>query len=244
MPKRRRSSRIAWETVLGILFVANIFAGLYASRLTSLIKIRVEGAMPEDKARIRAILERTHSKPALQLNRRATESAILSKGEVLSAEMTRNIFGRALVKVKYREPVAAIKGMANRVLAIDGVVFDTHRNVSGLPTFSMPEIARAPAIGIVGPWRSRDVGWLAAAVRGIAGEEPVEIQSTDDGGLCLNIGSKFAVDLGLPEDLAAKVDRLRKKLDDEPALISSGKTLVLVSLENASLRDGVNRNRR
>jgi hypothetical protein len=243
MARRRKRPQFAWERALGVLLVVNLVTGLYASRLTSLIKIRVEGALPQDKPRIKAILERTHSKPALQLDRQTTESAIMEKSEVESAEMTRNIFGRARVVVRYRDPVAKIVG-SKMAISEGGAVFQTDKDLDDLPTFAMPSFAMKPIAGIVGPWQFRSVGALAKGIRGIGGPETVQIQITEDGGLCLNIGSKFAVDLGLPERLDAKVDFLKKRIEDHPEILTSGKTLVLVSLDRPSEREGVGRNRK
>ena len=239
---RKRSRRgIAWDTVLGVLFAANIFAGLYASRLTSLIKIRVEGALPEDQTRIKGILERTHSKPALQLDRLATESAILAKSEVATAEMTRNIFGRARVAVTYRQPVAATTGRKGMAMSRDGVVFQTLQPLNGLPKVLLPEFAMSPVVGVVGPWRYREIAHLASLVKPVNDRAIVEIEATKDGGLCLNIGSKFAVELGLPEALDAKVEYLSKQIENDPAILTKGQTLILISLDKASYRVGVGR---
>ncbi|MBC8066001.1 MAG: hypothetical protein H7Y17_14300, partial [Chlorobia bacterium] len=82
---------IAWGPVLGFLLTVNLIAGVFASRLTSVVKVQVDGAQINDQARVRAILQRIHSQPALMLNRHVTESMILEKSAVSRVEMTRNI---------------------------------------------------------------------------------------------------------------------------------------------------------
>ena len=126
----------------------------------------------------------------------------------------------------------------------DGVVFQTGRDLSGLPALQLPESSLSPAITLTGHCRFREAAGLASDIADLAEVESVQIEPTEDGGLCLNIGSKFAVDLGLPEQLDAKVAYLRKQIEDDPALLASGKTLNLVSLERPSYRDGVIKKRK
>jgi hypothetical protein len=236
MSKRRRRRTLAWEPILGILFAVNLATGLYASRLTSMIKVRVEGAKTGDQPRIRAILERIHSQPALRLNKRETESRILEKSEVARVEMTRNIFGRARVVVSYKRPFGRLSGMSGIALARDGSLFQTDTELEGLPRIHVAKNAIAPMTGIIGPWRAREVGGLAAEMVDVAADQPVEIDVLEDGGLCLNIGSKFAVELGLPDHLDDKVAFVRKQIEDDPSLLTSGRTLNVVSLDRPAYR--------
>lgn len=229
---------IAWGPLLGVLLTVNLIVGVFASRITSVVKVQVEGVKPNDRSRIRAILQRIHSQPALQLNRHVTESLILEKSAVSRVEMTRNIFGRARVKVEYRRPVAAIANMAGAALGRDGVIFQESEEMNGLPVVSLPSDVLLPSTSLVGTWRSGEVAGLAAELADLSKRNRVEISSLKSGGLCLNIGSKFAVQLGLPEKLDEKVEFLRKLIEDDPALLVSGQTLNLVSLERPTFVNG------
>ena len=70
-------------------------------------------------------------------------------------------------------------------------------------------------------------------------DEEKTLTADENGGLCLNIGSKFAVRFGLPKRLDEKMDYLVRQLDQDPGLIASGKTLVLVNLDRPSYAQGV-----
>lgn len=238
MRSRRKRRPIAWEPLLWVLLAFNIFAGLYASRLTSMILIRVEGAQPDDRARIKAILERVHSQPALQLNKHETESRILAKSAVREVEMTRNIFGRARVKVTYNRPVAAIANMPGTALSEQGNVFQTSEDLTLLPKVWMPSSARMPIVSLLGSWESRETARLAIQSVDLPGSRELEIIASEDGGLCLNIGSKFSVELGLPEKLEDKLAAVRNMIEDSPDVLNSGQTLNLVSLDLPSIRKG------
>lgn len=241
MRRRRKRNPINWGPILTFLLIGNVIAGVYASRMTSIVKVRVEGAQPDDQARVRAILQRIHSQPALQLNRRITESAVLEKSAVFKTELTRNIFGRARLTVTYRRPVAKLAKLSGVALSREGVIFQTGEDLSGLPILSPPEEALKPSLTIAGPWRPGEVAGLASELANFSDRQVVEIIVLSNGGLCLNIGSKFAVELGLPESLDAKVDYLRRQIENDPALLVSGQTLNLVSLEKPALRMGIER---
>lgn len=241
MRRRRRRNSINWGPVLTFLLIVNVTAGIFASRMTSIVKVRVEGAQADDQARIRALLQRIHSQPALQLNRLVTESRVMERSAVSKVEMTRNIFGRARLHVSYRKPVAKIGKMSGAALSREGVIFQTNESLSALPVVYPPEAGTKPVMTIAGPWRPAEVAGLASELSNFSERQVVEISALDDGGLCLNIGSKFAVELGLPEALDEKIDYLRRQIENDPALIVSGQTLNLVSLERPALRMGIER---
>lgn len=239
--RRRRRNRppIAWGPIFFVLLLGNIVAGIGWSKLTSVGKIRVVGTAPVDEPRIREILERCEDIPALKLDPRRVETLLARKSSVQKAEMTRNIFGRAVVNLEYRVPVAKIQGTGGAVLSSDGVVFQALQPLTGLPQVALSAEAKVPVLTVAGPWRSGDVATLATEIREIAAGQDKTITALENGGLCLNIGSKFAVQLGLPERLGEKIDYVRRKLEEDPGLVASGKTLNLVSLDRPSYALGV-----
>jgi hypothetical protein len=239
MRRRRKKTSLNWTALLSLALVANLIAGIYASRITSVVKVTVEGAPEDDRARVRALLQYIHDQPALQVNRHGVESRVLEKSAVAKAEMTRNIFGRARLNLEYRRPVAGIKGSSGAALGRDGVIFQTSETLSHLPSVAIFEDAKLPALTVAGPWRPGEVAGLASALIELSQQQHVEIAALENGGLCLNIGSKFAVELGLSEQLDQKIDFLKKQIEDDPAVLTSNKTLVLVSLESPVYRIGI-----
>jgi len=199
----------------------------------------VVGALPEDQARIQEILQRCENVPALRLDPRRVETLLAQRGCVQRAQVTRNIFGRAVVNMEYRTPVAKILGGNGAALAADGAVFQAIQPLGDLPKVALSAEANVPVLTIAGPWRSGDVAQLATEINEIAIGQDKTITALENGGLCLNIGSKFAVQLGLPERLGEKIDYVRRKLEEDPGLIASGKTLNLVSLDRPSYALGV-----
>jgi hypothetical protein len=243
MRRRRKRRSIDPTRLLWVLLVANLISGLFFSRLTSIGQIRVEGAQPTDEKRIQALLVRVHDKPSLQVNPREVETWLQSKGAVAKAEMTRNIFGRALVSLEYRRPVGAIEGMKGVAISRDGTVFQCDEDLTGLPTIRPPKDALEPHITLTGTWNSRDVAGLASELADISHARGLRITSSDEGRLSIIIGSKFAVDLGDSTRLDEKIDYLKGQLDAKPDLLESGRTLVLVSIENPMYREGVGKSK-
>ncbi|MBN9502494.1 MAG: hypothetical protein BGO01_13845 [Armatimonadetes bacterium 55-13] len=241
MARRRRKRRpLAYGPIFATLLVVNIVMGIRYSRLTSITKVRVIGAAKGDEHRIKAILARYHDIPALQINANALMTTLNSRSAVNRVDVTRNIFGRAVVSMDYRMPVAKVVGMSGAAIARDGSIFQTIDAVpSDLPSVSLPVDAQKPIMTLVGPWRSGEIGGLAAEVRKIVPDEEKTLTADENGGLCLNIGSKFAVRFGLPKRLDEKMDYLVRQLDQDPGLIASGKTLVLVNLDRPSYAQGV-----
>lgn len=244
MRRRRKRNAINWTPILALAFFANIIAGIYSSRITSVVKVTVEGAQDDDHGRVRALLQYLHDQPALRLNRHATESRVLERSAVAKAELTRNIFGRARLNLEYRRPVASVSGSPGAALGRDGVIFQTSEDMAGLPSVDIFEAAKLPALTIASPWRPGEVAGLASALIELSQQQHVEIAALENGGLCLNIGSKFAVELGLSEQLDQKIDFLKKQIEDDPAVLTSNKTLVLVSLEAPVYRIGIEKRKR
>jgi len=219
--------------------IANVYAGIKWSRLTAITKVRVVGALPEDQQRISDELGAFANIPALQVNPRKVETQLYGRSAVEKVSVSRNVFGRAVVELEYRTPVAQIGGTGGAALSEDGVVFQAIQPLKELPIVELPPEAIVPVLTVAGPWQSGDVGNLAAQVNQIGGTESKTITASENGGLCLNIGSKFAVQLGLPDRLGEKIDYLRRKLDEDPGLLTSGKTLILVSLDRPTFGQGV-----
>ena len=242
---RRRRNRIRrqpnWKAIFGLLLVLNLILGIFYSRLTAISRVRVEGAQPGDQKRIAALLTKIHDQPALQVNRRAVETWLMQKSAVNKAEMTRNIFGRALVSLEYRRAVAVIDRAGGAALSRDGSIFQSAGPFDGLPTVNVTPELLYPSMTIAGIWRVRDVARLAAELADLEKLQHLTIYVMSNGGLCLNIGSKFAVQLGPPEQLDKKIDFLRRQLDQDPELVVSGKTLVLVRLDRPVFRTGVDK---
>lgn len=114
----RLGAQIVWLAV-GV----NLAAGTLLSPLTAVHRIRVEGVPAFDQARVSEILNTWQGVAAMRWPPRVVESRIQTGSEVHRATFYRNIFGRAVLKVEYRRPVAEIEGTHGLLLDSYGQVY-------------------------------------------------------------------------------------------------------------------------
>src|SRR5580693_6242422 len=110
MRKKRKRISLKPAPCLWVLLGANLVLGLCFSKITSVAHARLEGVLPSDKGRIEGILAQIQDVPCLRIDARHIESLVMSNPEVDRAELSRNIFGNALLTVTYRTPTAKLDG--------------------------------------------------------------------------------------------------------------------------------------
>jgi cell division septal protein FtsQ len=219
MPKKRRRKRLNWGPILILLLAANTAAGLGYSKLTSIVRVQVRGVPEWDRARVGEILQNARNKPALAMNPRIVETAVQGLPEVEMADLSRNVFGRAVLKVQYHEPVARIAGPRPVGMTAEGVTYDAQTLPKGLPLVKLPKDASEPMAGFIGNWQAGDVANVCDQVRDLALNRTVVVVLTLQGGLCLNIDAGGQVLLGQPTELDAKLALLRQMLQQNPAFL-------------------------
>lgn len=120
--KRRARFRIGSEIVWLALGV-NLAAGALLSPLTAVQRVRVEGVPSFDQARVTEILNSWRGVAAMRWPPQVVESRVQSGSEVHRATFQRNVFGRGVLKVDYRYPVAEIEGTHGLLLDANGQVY-------------------------------------------------------------------------------------------------------------------------
>ncbi len=218
--------RIRWAPVLWLLLISNVIAGLLYSPLTSIRRVRAEGAPRWDEERLASILEPLKGVPCAQIRAAEVESAALSDPEVRSARFDRNLFGSAVLSVGYRQPVAALAGHPNVVLARDGILYRCLHIPAGLPTIRIDAEHPSPDLTLALDWPAVEVARLALRARGLANGRSMAIELGKDGSVCLNMGAG-QVDFGSCDDMDAKLAVLRRILSKDPAYLSRVKSLNL-----------------
>lgn len=101
----------------------NLAAGALLSPLTAVQRVRVEGVPSFDQARVAEILNSWRGVAAMRWPPQVVESRVQSGSEVHRATFHRNVFGRAVLKVDYRIPVAEIEGTHGLLLDSNGQVY-------------------------------------------------------------------------------------------------------------------------
>lgn len=234
MRKRARRTRLKPGPLLGLALGANVVIATFYSPLFALSRVRVAGADPSDKARIRGLIEAGRGVPALRLQKRAIESRVQSLPAVDSASFSANIFGRGVLKVRYRRPVAQIEQRPDLALAADGVMFVPVRMPGNLPWVRMPASAAQPVAALASAWDAGPISRFAAQARGEWPQRKLEFFLDNRGALCLNM-NPGAVVFGSLRNLDTKLQILRDVLDQDPDFFRKVKTLVLTSPKNPAV---------
>jgi len=230
MPRRRRRRRtLRWAPVLWLLWIANMCAGLAFSPATRVAQVRVEGAMDFDRNRIVGLLQGLRDVPALRANAYDIEGRFLSLPEARTAELTRNVFGRGVLAVSYKEPVAGVVGYPFVALSSEGILYRAQRLPPGLPRIQIPAPASAPQLALCLGWDGRSLAYVCEKTRGMQDLENATVEVNLRGELCLNSRIGTRIRLGPAERLDEKLEKLAEILRDRPGILRRVMELNLMS---------------
>lgn len=226
--RRRRRAPVPWGSIWIVTFLTVTWVGLYTSQLTQLSSVRVSASPYGDKQRLTNILKGFESLPALQIDPASVERSIASKRFVLNSQFTRNIFGRAVLKVEYRKPVAWIRGTKGWFVDATGVAFPSRGEKSPAIGVDKSVLPESPVVSLGGPGLLQDAAQLAKAVQESGLNLHGVIWVDERVRLCLNSSLGAKVTFGSGKDLDSKLDALRRALASEPSLLKSAKEVNLV----------------
>lgn len=231
---RSRAPRrpIAAGPVLWFLCFANLTLGLGLSSITAAYRVRVVGAPPDDRERIERHLQALRGIPCLRSDRRLIESLVQAGDEVARADFSQNVFGRGVLQIKSRRAVARLDVERPTALSEDGVVFATRTDLSGLPLVKIGGLAKAPNLAIAGAWESGSVAGLCADLAAKWPKTRWMVEVDNIGVLSLYRGSGAMVVLGSSDDLAEKLKRLEKIMEESPSLMDRVRRIDLTSPKN------------
>jgi hypothetical protein len=154
----------------------------------------------------------------MQVDPRIVESRILAHPEIHTAEMRRNLFGRGLLTVKYRRPVALISGHPRLALGQDGEVFEVSTLVDGLPEVEPPQEAMRPTVVLAGSWPSAQVADFCQKLPNDGQGLPRKVVIDSRGALYLSLGGERRIVFGPIDRLDEKLDAWRRFVAENPTL--------------------------
>lgn len=229
-PAKRRVRRvIPWSQILWLLLVLNVTAGLLFSPLTAASRVRVVGAHEDDRERLTQEIQGIRGQPCLTADRRGLEALIGRASDMKSVEFALNLFGRGLIKMEYRQPIARIEGKNGELLDETGNLFASNETVPDLPSLVLPAIASTPAAGLVSGW---DAGRVAELCKSLKTKLPnVRWRVVlDDRSVISLTGNKMPrIVLGSTDDLEKKIDRLASIVTEQPRLLETAKEINLTA---------------
>lgn len=220
MARRRKTrKRLNWGPIYLLLFIVNVFVGIFHSPLTSLTRVRVVGAKDADQARIVRILEGQRGVAALQVNPQQIESNTLMVTQMRSAGFNRNIFGRATLRITYRVPVARLDKPSNVGIDREGAMFSAADLDPKLPVVVPPANAYDMQASLLGTWPIARIAELCEEVPEIFPDESLRLDVETKDGVCLNRASGTKIALGRPDDFPKKIRVLRQVLSERPGIL-------------------------
>ena len=233
--RRKRKRSIKWGPVLFALLIANIGAGLWLSPITSTTSVRVAGGAAEDRTAIGRILNGLQDRPYLQVGGRDIESRLQRIPRVQRAELSTNIFGRAVVTLTYHRPVARLKDKPQIKLSSAGELYFDDRPMEELPDLQVPVSAQEPNLTLGSTTELKILAEIAQRAVAANLEEKVSVEADSNGILCLNMDGGGKVVFGSSDNLDAKFLRLKEYLEENPGGLK-GHELNLTSPEHPTVK--------
>ena len=202
---RKSAEPVRWPWVV---FTFLVVGASLTSPWTAARKVRVVGAPPGDQARIEAILSKIRPYPWKLLNTSEVISQVQQEPSVDSARYEGNIFGRGILTVLYRVPVARVGGKADLLLDKKGQLFRGKTILSGLPTFVFPVEVQGPSTTIANGFDLAGSAYACRLLRDRLPNYSWTVELDQRSVLFLTSGTGTRVILGPPEDLEKKIDKL------------------------------------
>lgn len=198
--------------------MVNVALGMVFSPLTSVQKVRVVGAAADDQARLTRELQSLRALPVLRVSGVSTRYRLENSSRIQSATFAPNLFGRAVVRIALREPVARIVN-SKTCLDRNGHAFLFSQSDAMLPTIVPPRGSFSPNLTLLGGW---EVGTTAQLCEKLTAQMPNVswiVELNERGILSLKADGGAEVALGSSENLQQKVAKLATMLEADPDLL-------------------------
>lgn len=228
MARKRAKVKFSPATSMFFAVCVSVVVGLNFSPLTSLQVVRIQGEQPEDMARIERMLAEYKGIPFRLLDQQLVANRIASIPWLKDAGFAMNVFGRGVLSVTYREPVAMVNTGTKLALEKDGTVFPIQNPPKNLIQVGVPERLIRPSLGLSGNWPSRRIATLALALTSLKLQSQGRIELRERGVLIFNMPGRMII-FGSPDELEKKTAILRARLAEEPDFLSRIKELNLTS---------------
>ncbi len=220
---KRKRTRLKPEPLLWIGVFFSVLLGLNFSPLTQARIVRVQGANDFEEAAIRSVLQQVRRLPAWRVPIQRVESRIQEIESVAAASYSQNLFGRGVLKVTSRRPVAVI-GLAAEgprvALSSDGTLYTHAGSIKApIPELRLSPVMRVPSMGLMARWESGRIANLCEELSKFFPETQFAVEVTDRGVISLYVlGIGTRIVLGPSEGWKAKLEALSRMLSEESDL--------------------------
>lgn len=235
MARKSKRKSINWAPVLGAALCVNVVAGLLFSPITSVRHIRIAGAQPHDTARLASLAQGLRGVPFMIVPKTRLESSVMASRDVYNANLNHNLFGSAVLRVRYRQPVAELSNPPHIYLDSEGVLFGSPEAVAGVRQLALDPEYLQPTVALTLPWPSTVVADLCVKLNSFDQLKDAVVHVDKTGRLWLSGENAGKVDLGGSEQLEEKLRKLKRLLDDDPQLLTRVRSLSLTDPSHPAL---------
>lgn len=232
---KRRRKAIAWGPTLWLLVAINLCVGLAISPATGLDRVRVEGAPIADRGRIERLLNDVAAVPVLRNQAGLLEAKVQAGEEIQSAKFRQNVFGRGLLEIVHRVPVAVIANRKSVLLGAEGRLYVGSSMPKGLPVLKLPEAELGPNLTIMGGPELRTLATGCDFLRKNLPNPSWNMELDARGMISLRTKAAGRIVLGSTDDLTPKLKRLQTIIENQPQILDRVKELNLTAPGNPVL---------
>jgi hypothetical protein len=233
--KSKRKSVINWKPVLGTALCINVIVGLLFSPITSVRHIRIVGAQPHDTQRLNALAQGLRGVPFMVVPTTKLEGSVMASRDVYNAELNHNLFGSAVLRVQYRQPVAELVDPPHIYLDNQGVLYGSPEAIQGVRQLGLDPEYLQPTVALTLPWPSTLVADLCVKLNSFDQLKDAVVHVDTTGRLWLSEANAGKVDLGGSDQLDEKLRKLKRLLDDDPQLLTRVRSLSLTDPTHPAL---------
>lgn len=236
MRKRSKRFSIAWGPTLWAAVFVQLGFGIWLSPISAVKRVRVEGAPTEIQAMLKSRIQHLKNVPLAQVRSTQMESDALGIQDLESAQYEQNVFGRGVLQVKVRRPVANFAGKPKLMLSDRGVIFRTQRPTEDLPKIEIPNLSERTHLTAGNSWQAKTAAeWIANLPDSLRnGQATFEVKAT--GEVCLRSGRKATVQFGFPDKREEKFRVLSELIAQQSELLSQVRELNLVAPDRPVVR--------
>lgn len=216
---RKPRKPIAWDRWLWAAAAVNIAVGLLYSPVTSLRSVRVTGAFREDENRIAEALQSAKGKPFAQISDAGITGSLYNMEKVASVEISRNIFGRAVLKISTPVVIARVEGYDNLALIQNGELRTGLPFPKNAPSVSLAESFLSPMPAMVSLLPASEIAALVEKTRQKWPNQDWMVHVDEGGVLSLRKDKGPVVVLGVVHKIDEKIVALEQLLDSQPDLV-------------------------
>jgi len=225
----KRKSRPNWHRIVALCLFLNVTAGMVWSPATSTKKVRFVGVPKHDEARVFTSCLPISNKAWLQLPIELVQKKILANPEVRSATISWNPFGKAVVAVKYHEPIAKVKTDPHIILTSDGRFIRWGQSTDNLLTLVVSRQVNHASFAFCTSWNSGGLAQVCQRIRRWHEFDGCVVELEERGAVSLTLRTGIKILLGMPDQLEQKMKVLSDILAQRPDVLNTAAELNIVS---------------